>query len=214
MPSPPDAVHASPWMSRSDQDEKHLRKHAPHLGEVALLDRTFPSSGEEVERWLVEVAASPRRPLVHEARAMLEAEPGVREPATYLSVLGALAGGATRSGEIAGHIGRSADAVSHALAALGSLGLVARSTPVIGRSRPTWVIADPLLRFYATALRPNWEWVERGEPRRLGPRLVAGVAITGARTTFRGAVASMGRPSRRRQHARRFARPCRLGLRR
>jgi AAA+ ATPase superfamily predicted ATPase len=137
-----------------------------------LVDRTFPADATDLERWLVEVVASPRRPLVHEARSMLDVEPGIRDPATYLSVLGAIAHGATRVGEIAAHIGRSADAVSHALSALLALGLVARSEDVFGRGRPSYQVADPLLRLYAAVLRPHWEWVERGDPDRLAERII------------------------------------------
>lgn len=137
-----------------------------------MVDQTFPAAAADLERWLVEVAASPRRPLVHEARSMLDVEPGIRDPATYLSVLGAIAQGATRVGEVAARIGRSADAVSHALSALVALGMVARSEDVLGRARPTYTIADPLLRLYAAILRPNWEWVERGDPARLAARII------------------------------------------
>lgn len=136
-----------------------------------LLDRTFPESPRDVDRWLVEVAASPTRPLVYEARSLVELEPGVREPATYLSVLGAIAAGATRTGEIAGLLGRRPDAVAHALAALEALGLAARSEDLLRRGRPSWSIADPLLRFYAALLRPRWELVERADAERLGRAL-------------------------------------------
>lgn len=136
------------------------------------VSRTIPVEAADLERWLVEVAASPRRPLVHEARSMLDVEPGIRDPATYLLVLGAIAQGATRVGEVAARIGRPADAVSHALSALLALGLVARSEDVLGRGRPSYQVADPLLRLYAAVLRPHWEWVERGDPGRLDERII------------------------------------------
>lgn len=134
---------------------------------VELLDRTFPDGPDDVERWLVEVAASPARPLVHEARALLDTEPGVRDPALYLSVLGVMANGATRVGEISGLLGRTSDATAHALRTLAELGLVGREEDVLKRGRPTWHITDPLLRFYAALLRPRWATVERGDRQRL-----------------------------------------------
>lgn len=138
-----------------------------------LLDRIYPDGPGDVERWLVEVAASPTRPLVYEARSLIELESGVREPATYLSALSALAGGATRAGEIASLLGRSTDAIAHALATLDTLGLVARSEDMLRRGRPTWAIADPLLRFYSALLRPRWELVERADARRLAQALAS-----------------------------------------
>lgn len=140
---------------------------------VDLLDRTFPAALDEVHGWLTEVVAAPTRPLVHEARALVETEPGVRDPAVYLSVLGAVAGGATRTGEIAALLGRSSDAIAHALASLQRLGLVTRLDDVLRRARPSWRIADPLLHFYAALLRPRWALVERGDRRRLAAQIAA-----------------------------------------
>ena len=134
---------------------------------VDLLDETYPESSRDVGRWLVEVVASPRRPLVHEARALVELEAGVRNPATYASVLAALAAGATRSGEIATRLGRTSDAVGHSLAALANLGLVTRAEDLLQPARPTWHVADPLLRSYTALFRPRWALVEREQHARL-----------------------------------------------
>lgn len=138
---------------------------------VDLLDNTFPTSANDVQRWLVEVVAAPTRPLVHEARALVEAEPGLREPALYLSVLGALASGATRTGEVAALLGRNSDSLAHALRTIEGHGLVRRQDDVLRRGRPIWQVADPLLRFYAALLRTRWSLVERGDRRRLSSQI-------------------------------------------
>ncbi|MEE8601298.1 AAA family ATPase [Euzebya tangerina] len=134
---------------------------------VELLDQTFPEGAADVDRWLLEVAASPTRPLIHEARALLELEAGVRDPGVYHATLGAIAAGRTRTSEIASRLGRSSDQVSHALRTLADLGLVEAVQDLRRNGRPRWRIADPLLGFYSAVLRPNWAAVEQGDTDRL-----------------------------------------------
>jgi AAA+ ATPase superfamily predicted ATPase len=134
---------------------------------VDLLDRTYPSGPEDVDRWLTEVVAAPHRPLIHEARSLIDVEAGVRDSATYASILAAMAGGASRTGEIAGLLGRSTDAISHSLRALEALGFVTRSDDLLQRARPTWHIADPLLRCYGALFRSRWTLVEQEDRDRL-----------------------------------------------
>ena len=134
---------------------------------VDLLDETYPDGADDVERWLLETVASPRRPLVHEARALVELEAGVRDPATYASVLATIAAGATRTGEIASRLGRTSDAIGHSLTTLADLGLVTRSDDTLRRARPTWHIADPLLRTYSALFRTRWTLVEQEQRDRL-----------------------------------------------
>jgi AAA+ ATPase superfamily predicted ATPase len=134
---------------------------------VDLLDRTYPRDADEIDQWLVDVVASPHRPLIHEARALIDVEAGVRDSATYASVLATMAGEATRAGEIAGLLSRSTDAVSHSLATLEALGLVTRIDDVLRRGRPTWHIADPLLRCYSALFRSRWTLVEQEDRSRL-----------------------------------------------
>lgn len=120
-----------------------------------LLDRTYPRAAGEIEGWLVDVVASVHRPLIHEARAMVELEPGVRDAATYHSVLAAMASGASRTGEIAGVLSRRADAVTHSLRTLERLGFVRQSADLLRGSRPTWQVSDPLLRCYIVLASPH-----------------------------------------------------------
>lgn len=140
---------------------------------VDLLDRTYPETADDVLGWLTDVVAAPTRPLIHEARSMVELEAGVRDPSTYVSVLAALAGGATRVGEVAGLLGRTADAVSHGLRTLETLGLAERREDLLRRGRPTWRVADPLLRAYVALFRSRWTLVEQRDHDRLARTIAA-----------------------------------------
>jgi len=87
----------------------------------------------------------------------------LREPATYMAILEAIANGATRVTEIANEIGRDASALSRYLSNLARLALVERETPVTdpdgrGVYRPT----DQFLRFWFRYVSPNRATLEQG----------------------------------------------------
>lgn len=50
--------------------------------------------------------------------------------------------------------------------------MVGRTEDLLRKARPSWQIADPLLRFYSATLRPNWALVERGDAARLADRII------------------------------------------
>ena len=87
----------------------------------------------------------------------------LREPATYMGILEAVASGATRVTEIATEIGRDASSLSRYLKNLTELGLLHCETPVTdpdGRSR--YVLDDQFLRFWFRYVAPNRSQLERG----------------------------------------------------
>lgn len=129
---------------------------------VDMLGGDVPDGAADFDAWMLRGPLSVTRPLLYEARHLLDEEPGVRDKATLLSVLAAIADGATTNGAIAGRVGRSSAAVAHPLATLADLRLVTRRDDVLRRRRPTWHIADPLLRFYAVVMRHDWARLEAG----------------------------------------------------
>lgn len=101
----------------------------------------------------------------------------LREPATYVSIMRAVAGGANRPKEIADRLGRPATFVSTYLSTLGSLGLVERAVP-FGESasskRGIWRIADPSFQFWFHFVAPHVGAVEGGMGEHVGRRLLGG----------------------------------------
>lgn len=87
----------------------------------------------------------------------------LREPGTYMSILEAIAHGATRVSEIAGEINRDASTLSRYLRNLTQLGLVERETPVTDKdARGVYQIVDHFLRFWFRFVLPNRGTLERG----------------------------------------------------
>lgn len=89
----------------------------------------------------------------------------LREPGTYMSILEAIAHGATRVSEIANEIGRNASSLSRYLGNLSRLGLVERETPVTDpEARGVYQVSDHFLRFWFRYVLPNRGTLERGQP--------------------------------------------------
>ncbi|WP_435063648.1 ATP-binding protein [Halobaculum sp. EA56] len=87
----------------------------------------------------------------------------LREPTTYMSVLEAIAAGATRVTEIANEIDRDASTLSRYLKNLGELALVERETPVTDPDgRGVYRIRDQFLRFWFRYVAPNRSTLEQG----------------------------------------------------
>ncbi|MDQ2056398.1 ATP-binding protein [Halobellus sp. H-GB7] len=87
----------------------------------------------------------------------------LREPATYMAILEAIAGGSTRVTEIATEIGKDASSISRYLKNLSKLALVVRETPITDPDgRGVYRIADDFLRFWFRFVAPNRGVLEQG----------------------------------------------------
>ncbi|MGH3872306.1 MAG: AAA family ATPase [Pseudonocardiaceae bacterium] len=132
---------------------------------VDMLAGDVPADADDFDAWMIRGPLNPTRPLLHEARHLLDDEPRVRDKAVLLSVLAAIAGGDTTSGAIAGRLGRDAATVAHPLSVLADMHLVARREDALRAKRPNWQITDPLLRLYAAVMRRDWARLEQGRAR-------------------------------------------------
>ncbi|CAN5890194.1 ATP-binding protein [soil metagenome] len=128
---------------------------------VDLLDEDLPRNIEDFDDWMVRGPLSTTRPLLYEARHLLD-EPAIRDRSLYVSVLAALAAGASTNGQVAQRLGRSAPAIAHPLGLLADLEIVTRHDDPLRGRRPRWTITDPLLRFWIAVMRPDWQRIEEG----------------------------------------------------
>lgn len=87
----------------------------------------------------------------------------LREPATYMAILEAIAGGATRVSDIANEIDRPASSLSRYLQNLDRLALLERETPVTDPDgRGVYRLTDHFLRFWFRYVPPNRSTLEQG----------------------------------------------------
>ena len=87
----------------------------------------------------------------------------LREPATYMAILEAIANGATRVTQIANEIDRNASSLSRYLQNLERLAFVERETPVTDPDgRGVYRLTDHFLRFWFRYVLPNRSTLEQG----------------------------------------------------
>jgi hypothetical protein len=141
-----------------------LRVHAV-VGGTPAYGREFtrgdaPSGPDDFDDWVRRTVLNPQTPLFREARYLLAEETDIREPATYHSVLAAIATGHTTNGGIATYIGRRSDELSHPLTVLEDAALIVREPDLFRGGRPAYRITEPLITFYEAVMRRRWPELE------------------------------------------------------
>ncbi len=117
-----------------------------------------------IDEILAERVLSKDAPLYDDPRHLLREGEGIREPGTYLSIMRAIAGGATRHNEIAQQAGLAPNSLSPKLDRLEDLGYVERCFPIDldGRQeRVGYHVSDPYFRFWFRYLAGNRSRLER-----------------------------------------------------
>ncbi|MDR1828692.1 MAG: ATP-binding protein [Methylobacteriaceae bacterium] len=125
------------------------------------LDRIDPA--KTVRENIIDAFLTPSGRLYEEPANLLKQE--LREPAVYNSLIGAIAGGASRLNEIAGKSGMESNKCAKYLASLMALGIVKKEFPVTGAaaSRKTLYRLDDLMfRFWYRFVFPNMSAVMSG----------------------------------------------------
>ena len=113
-----------------------------------------PGPGE-LDQWVADGLLDPASAIFREGNVLLYEQPDVADPALYFSVLGAVADGAAKRSEIAGLLGRSDSALSHPLAVLQELRLIARVEDALHPRRPIYRLTEPVIRFQQLVIRPR-----------------------------------------------------------
>jgi hypothetical protein len=148
---------AAEFWSLSDKPELALRIHAVVGGTPAY--HTYarghvPASLRGFDGWVQAIVLNPAGNLLTEARTLLAEEPTVSDRALYHSILAAIATGRTRTGEIAGTLGRPQTALAHPLQVLQELRLVERQEDAFRARRATFRITEPIIRFFHAVVAP------------------------------------------------------------
>ncbi|MEU6997128.1 DUF234 domain-containing protein [Nonomuraea sp. NPDC046570] len=127
-----------------------------------FVDDDSPSSLEAFDDWVVRRVLSGRAPLLREARYLLSNESDVRDEALYHAVLGAIAAGNNRRGNIASYMERKSTDIAHPLAVLEDCRLIQRQDDALNKGKPHFRIVEPLITFYESVIRPSWTRLELG----------------------------------------------------
>lgn len=120
-----------------------------------------PAGPEDFDDWVTRAVLNPARPLFREARYLLAEEPELHDTALYHAVLAAIAAGNASRGGIADYLGRKSTDLAHPLHVLEDAGLVRHVPDAFRRNRSAYRIAEPLVTFYHSVMRPHWGDLER-----------------------------------------------------
>jgi uncharacterized protein len=144
------------WRAGADP-ELAFRIHALVGGTPAYPDMCgqAPAGVSDFDQWVVSRLLSPSSAMFREGDVLVREEPQIGDPAVYHAVLNAMARGAHRRSEIASALGRSDASLTHALSVLEQVRLVDRVGDALRDRRPTYRIAEPLIRFHQLVIRRN-----------------------------------------------------------
>ena len=152
------------WEAEDPEVALHL---GAVLGEVPgyreLVGEPAPGSLDDLPAWLGRSLLKPAHTLFHEADYLLREDPRITDRAMYNSVLRAVAAGRTTRTQIAGDLGREASALNHPLDVLLTAGFLRREDDVLLQRRPTYRVADPMIRFTQLVTEPQRVLLEERE---------------------------------------------------
>lgn len=114
-----------------------------------------PAGQADLERWAVRNLLNPSSPMFREGRTLLAEDPDIGTAAPHLAVLGAIARGRTRRGEIAADTGRASGALHHPLDVLTEAALIEAHGDALREKRTTFTVAEPVLRLHQLVIGPN-----------------------------------------------------------
>jgi AAA+ ATPase superfamily predicted ATPase len=124
-------------------------------GYKPLIGSTPPSDVGGMRDWLAGNVLNPAHALFDETDYLLREDPRIRDKAPYNSVLSAVASGRRSQKEIGAALARNASQLRHPLEVLESAGFVDRVEDMLLDRRPSYYLADPIVRFARTVTAPN-----------------------------------------------------------
>ena len=140
-----------------------------------LLGLDPPRDLDGIGSWLAAGVCNPASALFREDDYLLAEERGLNDRALYHSVLSAIAAGNHTESKMATVLGRDRQSLSWPLRILIDAGFVVRDDDALRRRRPSYRIAEPIVRFHHVVTRRD---LARFEERR------AAEAWAGAQTRF------------------------------
>ncbi|MHB1810174.1 MAG: ATP-binding protein [Solirubrobacteraceae bacterium] len=147
---------AAAYWGVQDRFDVAVRMHAIVGGTPGyrdLIDLQAPRSVGGIGRWLAAGVCNPASAMFREDDYLLAEERGLTDRALYHSVLSAIAMGNHTETKIATVLGRDRQSLSWPLRVLLDAGFVIRDDDALRMRRPTYRIAEPIVRFHHVVTR-------------------------------------------------------------
>lgn len=114
-----------------------------------------PNAVADLSDWLAAGVLNPSSALFREDDHLLAEEQTITDRGLYHAVLRAVADGATTVTQVAAALGRDKTGVGYPLRSLEEAGFISRTQDALRRRRPTYRVADPIVRFHHVITRPD-----------------------------------------------------------
>ena len=143
------------WGLASNPDAA-FRLHALVGGTPAYKDMAggVPEGGD-IDLWAVNNLLEHSAPLFREGRLVIAEDAALTDQQLFWGLLGALADGAGRRGDLARVLGREPSALAHGLATLTDAGWVSRIEDPLRAKRSTYVVTEPIVRAHRLLVEPQ-----------------------------------------------------------
>ncbi len=120
-----------------------------------LVEQGPPATLGNFGEWLATTVLNPSHSLYREDEFLLREDPRITDRSLYNSILSALAAGESTPSRLGGRIGRDRTSLSYLLNVLIEAGFVRKEVDLASARKPTYVVADPIVRFARLIVAPN-----------------------------------------------------------
>ena len=108
-----------------------------------------------VDKWAIRHLLDPSSPLFHEGQLLVSEDPTLVDQSLYWSVLGAVADGNARRGDIAAAVGRTSPALAQSIDVLAAGRWIEQRRDPFHQRSTTIALTEPILRMYRTLIAPE-----------------------------------------------------------
>lgn len=126
-----------------------------------LMGGRLPDDPTDLGEWLASGPLNPGHVLFSEDDYLLREEANLTDRAHYLSILRAIAHGATTASTLAAALGRDARSLHHSINGLERAGFLESIDDALRNQRPIYRLTDPLVRFCQLVTRPAVDRLEQ-----------------------------------------------------
>lgn len=120
-----------------------------------------PKAGD-IPSWACRRLLDPSSALFREGRIVVAEDEELTDQKLYWGMLSAVASGVQRWSEIEATLGASRGSMAHSLRTVMDAGWIARRDDPIRKSRSTYELLEPIVRFYRLIIAPNEQRLSRG----------------------------------------------------
>jgi uncharacterized protein len=120
-----------------------------------LLGGASPRGRAELNKLLLATVFNPSHALFGESGYLLREDPRIQDRALYMSVLSAVAAGASTPSKVAAAIGRDQRSLHHPLGVLTTSGFLLKDEDLLLQRRPVLRLADPVVRLHQLVTAPR-----------------------------------------------------------